>query len=93
MVVGWVLDHLQTIRFKVEYIQGKQNLLPDALSRIPCISPGQPTLLGEVEATKQLLDTIPATMLQSTGRTFWLAIEGTHPELDTRFKRHACRIL
>ena len=93
MVVGWVLDHLQTIRFKVEYIQGKQNLLPDALSRIPCISPGQPTLLGEVEATKQLLDTIPATMLQSSGRTFWLAIEGTHPELDTRFKRHDCRIL
>jgi len=93
MVVGWVLDHLQTIRFTVEYTQGKQNLLPDALSRIPCISPGQPTLLGEVEATKQLLDTIPASILRTSGRTFWISIEGTHPQLDTRFKQHDCKIL
>ena len=90
MVVGWVLENLQTIRFKVEYLPGKQNLLPDGLSRIPCIAPGAPTLIGEAEATLQLLATIP---LPKAGSTLWLAVEGTHAALETKLKSLSCRII
>jgi len=90
MVVGWVLEHLQTIRFKVEYLPGKQNLLPDGLSRVPCIAPGSPTLIGEAEATLQLLHTIPPPR---AGSTLWLAVEGTHAALETRLKSFSCRLI
>src|SRR4051812_13595193 len=57
-VVGWVLEFVQDLNFRVIYTTGKTNLLPDALTRPPVIAPGIPSPRGEQVALESLIDKV-----------------------------------
>ena len=45
-VAGWLVEELGDLDFKIEYIPDPKNVLADALSRFPLVTPTQPSSEG-----------------------------------------------
>ena len=84
IVVGWVVGHLQHINFRVLYIKGKLNVLADAITRPPMISPGVPNDRGETFAVFEILKNIK---IPDSFTKIWIAVHGIASQIKLEVKR------
>ena len=69
-VVAWRIENLGGIPYEIEYVPGKLNVAPDALSRYPMLGPKVLARVGIESALDVLTDHLPDA--QRNARRVWL---------------------
>ena len=70
-LVPWRLENLGGVPFTVEYIPGKLNVAPDALSRYPMLGPKRLTRVGVDSALETLTSVLPDAAKDARRLWFW----------------------
>ena len=87
--MNWVID-ISEVDFYVRWRAGGKHGAPDALSRIPCISPGLPSDEGIAAAVLYLrkILTLPETI-----RHLWLSLQDQERNLSKEFRQRGRSII
>ena len=88
-VMNWVID-ISELDFYVRWRAGGKHGAPDALSRIPCISPGLPSDEGIAAAVLYLRKVLT---LPKTINRLWLSLQDQERNLSKEFRQRGRTIL